>query len=130
MKTLEQANLELQTRIKKLEDINSYLKEEVSKFKKTNGNLLIEINNMRNQVKILKGKKVKVNNNPNSSKNLEGLKNVRKKKVYGILKNPVKYRISEQEVKFLKDIQYTQQLSEKQLGWYNSIVKRGLINKR
>lgn len=52
-------------------------------------------------------------------------KDKRARAIYGILKNKTKYKLFEQEIGFLRDIQYKENLTTKQYEWFKKIQGRG-----
>jgi hypothetical protein len=106
-----------------LKDLNS----KVTSLNQLNESLLLKLKEVRGQVRLLKGKK---ENYSSRSSNKAVIKRNRSKKIFGILKNGKRYKLGNVEVSFLKDIQYLEKLSEKQLKWYRDICQRGFTKKK
>jgi cell division septum initiation protein DivIVA len=113
----------LQVRLKELEEENKLLKTKVNTLNQSNSSLILKSRELRGQVRLLKGKKESFSTFRPSNK--EVLKRNRSKKIFGILKNAKKYKLKPVEKLFLNDIRYEEELSEKQLKWYNNICERG-----
>ena len=128
MITIEKQLFNLQLRLKDLEEENRLLKSKVGNLTQSNNNLIVKSKELRGQVRILKGKKENFSTFRPSNK--EVIKRNRSKKIFGILKNSKKYRLKPVEKLFLNDIRYEEQLSDKQLKWYNNICERGFSKKK
>ena len=117
----------LLNRVKELEDENKELKSKTGSLNQLNASLIMKAKELRGQVRLLKGKK---ENSSTRTSNKEVIKRNRSKKIYGILKNGKKYKLGNIERSFLKDIQYLDKLSDKQLKWFRDICLRGFSKKR
>ena len=117
----------LQNRLKEKELELKELKSKVGSLNQLNASLIIKAKELRGQVRLLKGKK---ENSSMRTSNKEVIKRNRSKKIYGILKNGKRYKLGNIERSFLKDIQYLEKLSEKQLKWYRDICQRGFSKKK
>jgi len=106
-----------------LKDLNS----KVTSLNQLNESLLLKLKEVRGQVRLLKGKK---ENYSSRSSNKAVIKRNRSKKIFGILKNGKRYKLGNVEVSFIKDIQYLEKLSEKQLKWHRDICQRGFTKKK
>lgn len=143
---LIKANLELQSRISKLEaEIsklkirNSELSIENDSLTLTNNTLVRKLDNKEKVIKKYQNIKPTVER-VNLVSNLKALKNIdnknkvnlkdRQKKIYGILKNQVRYNLTQTEIKFLTSIKNIKQLTPKQQSWYNDIVQKGKQNQK
>jgi septal ring factor EnvC (AmiA/AmiB activator) len=128
---LELANKRLQLRIKELE-------QEVITLKGRLSDSQIQLNRAHSkiaeikEVKVAKQVKKDLSNkivvishsNPNKPLTLKQKLKKRQKTIYGILKNPTKYNLSDIEKSFLVSIENTNTLSQKQYDWLESIKKR------
>ena len=117
----------LQNRLKEKELELKELKSKVGSLNQLNASLIMKAKELRGQVRLLKGKK---ENTTMRTSNKEVIKRNRSKKIFGILKNGKRYKLGNVEVSFLKDIQYLEKLSEKQLKWYRDICQRGFTKKK
>ena len=128
---LELANKRLQLRIKELEQEIINLKGRLSESQ-------IQLNRAHSKIaevqeakvarvvkKDLSSKIVVISHsNPNKPLTLKQKLKKRQKAIYGILKNPTKYNLSDTEKNFLLSIENINTLSQKQYDWLESIKKR------
>jgi len=129
---LELANKRLQLRIKELEQELITIKEKLS-------NSQIQLNRAHSKIAEIReikaakevkkdtSKKIVVISHGSPNKGLMTDKQKikkRQKTIYGILKNPIKYNLSEVEKNFLVSIENIKTLSQKQYDWLESIKKR------
>ena len=128
---LELANKRLQLRIQELEQEVITLKGRISDSQ-------IQLNRAHSKIaeiqeaKVAKQVKKDLSNkiivishsNPNKPLTLKQKLKKRQKTIYGILKNPTKYNLSDIEKSFLVSIENTNTLSQKQYDWLESIKKR------
>lgn len=117
----------LQNRLKEKELEVKELKSKVASLNQFNASLIMKAKELRGQVRLIKGKK---ENSSTRTSNKEVIKRNRSKKIYGILKNGKRYKLGNIEKSFLKDIQYLEKLSDKQLKWYRDICQRGFSKKK
>lgn len=131
---LELANKRLQARILELESEIVKLKDRLSESQLHLSRAHAKVAEMK---EVKRAKEVKqdtsakitvVHNrhaNPNNNIESKASKYIKRQKmIYGILKNPIKYNLSEIEKSFLLSIEKTPTLTQKQFDWYTSIKKR------
>lgn len=128
---LELANKRLQLRIQQLQQEIATLKGRLSDSQVQLNRAHSKIAEM-NEVKVAKqvrkdtSNKIVVlsHNNPNKPLDPKQKLKRRQKAIYGILKNPIKYNLSDIEKNFLVSIENIKTLSQKQFDWLESIRKR------
>jgi hypothetical protein len=128
---LELANKRLQLRIVELEQDIINLKERLSESQIHLNRAHTKIAEMKEvkRAKVVKEdttKKIIIVTKGSPNKALSNKQKIksRKKAIYGILKNPKKYNLSEVEKSFLVSIENIVVLSQKQYDWLESIKKR------
>ena len=128
---LELANKRLQLRILELEQslvaTKGRLSESQIQLSRAHSKIA-ELQEMKRakEVKPDTSKKIVVlsHSNPNKALPTKTKIKSRQKVIYGILKNPTRYNLSEVEKNFLVSIENIKTLSQKQYDWLDSIKKR------
>lgn len=128
---LELANKRLQVRILELEEAliatKGRLSESQIQLSRAHSKIaeLQEIKRAK-EVRPDTSKKIVLlsHSNPNKALPTKTKIKSRQKVIYGILKNPTRYNLSEVEKSFLVSIENIKTLSQKQYDWLDSIKKR------
>ena len=128
---LELANKRLQLRIKELEqeiiNLKGRLSESQIQLNRAHSKIAeIKEAKVAKEVKKDTSSKIVVISNSNPNKKLPTKTKIasRQKVIYGILKNPTRYNLSEVEKAFLVSIENIKTLSQKQFDWLDAIKKR------
>lgn len=128
---LELANKRLQLRIKELEqeivNLKGRLSESQIQLNRAHSKIAeIKEAKVAKEVKKDTSSKIVVISKSNPNKKLPTKTKIasRQKVIYGILKNPTRYNLSEVEKAFLVSIENIKTLSQKQFDWLDDIKKR------